>query len=1333
MIAMLSPREGPSFLIHTLFVLFLLVPRTGTAEKPDIRFDHYTIQNGLSQSTVNCIIQDPKGMIWIGTQDGLNRFNGYEFTVYQKDPLDSGSISDNFIHSLALGPEGHVLVGSENGLDRYRHRTGSFHSIPFEEGFDPVVQDLERDGEGNVWIATQDNGIHVLKKDSGVARSPGMSNKGSLSVPTSVRTLRWKGKDSLWVGTSGKGLFLYCPERGALFPTPIKEGAVHALHPISASEMWVGTDKGLFKLAREKGKIRILERIGGGEGKGKLPHPVVKAIHLDRKGRLWFGTAGGGLLRAYKKDGQRRFYQYQHQDYISSSLANDIVNTIHEDRTGSIWIGSRRGVSKFDPNKQFFQHITSHVLSEKGLNDKNVWEITTASENELWVGTRKGVTRFEREQGHYYHYDRPIERFPDVNDKSVLSLSLGEKIWAGCVDGLYRIELGNDPSTARYIKMPYERRKKGESVQRSKVYNILRGKDGILWLGTRTGLKRYDPQSGKLELFSTDSSATARLSHSLVRDVHKGSKGNLWIATDGGGLNRMRVIEKNGERSYELKVFERDPKQPNSLNTNSLMSIWEGSKGYLWLGTYGGGLNRFDPESGHVEHYTEKEGLPNNVVYGVLGDEKGNLWMSTNRGICRFDKEKEEFTVFEKSDGLQSDEFNIGAYHRSDSGEIFFGGINGLNAFHPSRLEKNPYPPEMVFTRLKLFNVAERPKKGGVLEQDIEETERIVLSPDQNNFTLEFAALHYSQPEKNRYRYLLEGFDKDTVEAGRDRSAHYTNLDPGTYTFKVWGCNSDGVWAQEPAELEILVERPYWATWWFRGLGLLVLAGSGFGAYRYRVNLIEGQKRKLEMEVRRRTQEVTQQKERIEEQNKLLEEEKEKVEEQRSLLEEEKNKVDKLLVNLLPEDTANELKTGGRASARHYRMATVMFTDFKGFTKIAEQMKATELVARLDSYFIKFDQIIERWELEKIKTIGDAYMCAGGIPIRNKTNPIHTVLAGMEIQRYMQKQRNRLENKDEDHWELRIGIHTGELIAGVIGIKRYAYDIWGDTVNVAARMESNGEVGKVNISGSTYSYIEPFFECTYRGKVHAKNKGHIDMFFVDRIKPELSVDGKGEEPNEAFWEYMNLHFFSKINYRKAEKALLKKLRKELPENLYYHDVRHTEDVCQAVERLAFMEGIEGEDLFLLKTAALFHDAGFVEQYENNEWIGARMAKEMLPNYGYTEEQLDQVASMIHATQVPPKPKNHLEEIICDADLDYLGREDFHEIADKLRKELMERGKIQSMIEWDRLQVSFLREHHYFTESAINLRRKKKLEHLREIEERLAKMEAEANEQGPAEE
>ncbi|MFB6305607.1 MAG: HD domain-containing protein, partial [Flavobacteriales bacterium] len=272
--------------------------------------------------------------------------------------------------------------------------------------------------------------------------------------------------------------------------------------------------------------------------------------------------------------------------------------------------------------------------------------------------------------------------------------------------------------------------------------------------------------------------------------------------------------------------------------------------------------------------------------------------------------------------------------------------------------------------------------------------------------------------------------------------------------------------------------------------------------------------------------------------------------------------------------------------------------------------------------------------------------------------------------------------------------------------------------NVASRMESSSEVNKVNISGETHELIAPYFECTYRGKVLAKNKGHIDMYFVNRIKPELSEDGEGKKPNKDFWSYVNLHFYSKINYRKAERYLLNLLEENLPDNLYYHDISHTKDVVRAVERLAFMEGVEGEDLFLLQTAALYHDAGFVEQYDNNEDIGVRMAKEILPQYGYTPDQIETVARLIKVTEVPHDPQDHLEEIICDADLDYLGREDFHEIADQLKTELMERGKIQSDRQWDEMQVKFLKMHKYFTKSAKNLRLEGKKKHLKEIEERL---------------
>ena len=393
-----------------------------------------------------------------------------------------------------------------------------------------------------------------------------------------------------------------------------------------------------------------------------------------------------------------------------------------------------------------------------------------------------------------------------------------------------------------------------------------------------------------------------------------------------------------------------------------------------------------------------------------------------------------------------------------------------------------------------------------------------------------------------------------------------------------------------------------------------------------------------------------------------------------------------------------------------------MFTDFKGFTQIAESLKPNELVERLDSYFIKFDEIIEKYNVEKIKTIGDAYMCAGGVPIRNKSNPMEVVLAGLDIQNYIQDLKEADPTNDK-LWDLRIGIHTGELIAGVIGIKRFAYDIWGDTVYIAQRMEMTGQIGKVNISGETYELVKNFFDCTHRGKVVAKNKGEIDMYFVDGIKLEMSKYGKGRLPNDVFWDYVDLELYSSINYKHAEKFIIKTLKAGLSKDLTYHNINHMVDVCASAERIGKGEGIKGEDLFLLKTAALYHDGGFVEQYERNEPIGARMAREALPVYGYSEKELDTVERLILATSIPQEPKNLLEEIICDADLDYLGRDDFYPISDGLMSEFIAYGIVKDAKSWDELQIKFLSAHKYFTKTAIETREANKQLRLIEIKER----------------
>ena len=322
----------------------------------------------------------------------------------------------------------------------------------------------------------------------------------------------------------------------------------------------------------------------------------------------------------------------------------------------------------------------------------------------------------------------------------------------------------------------------------------------------------------------------------------------------------------------------------------------------------------------------------------------------------------------------------------------------------------------------------------------------------------------------------------------------------------------------------------------------------------------------------------------------------------------------------------------------------------------------------------------------------------------------------------MQHMRNEAIATGKVVWNLRLGINTGEVTAGVIGTEKLAYDIWGSTVNQAQRMEMLGEPGKVTISGQTFKYIEPYFNCTFRGKAKTKSQGLVDMYTVDSIKPELSIDGKGIYPNERFHEILNLHQYSSINYYKAERHIMKVLEEQLSPKLHYHSIKHTKDVVKSIERLALLEGVTDEGLFLLKSAATYHDAGFIESYDNNEPIGARLAEEILPNYGYSKEHIDIIKQLIYVTAIPHKPNNHLEEIICDADLDYLGREDFHEIADKLRVELREYGKITSDRKWDEIQVAFLTNHKYFTETAIKTRNIRKAKHLEEIKERLERNE-----------
>ncbi len=386
-----------------------------------------------------------------------------------------------------------------------------------------------------------------------------------------------------------------------------------------------------------------------------------------------------------------------------------------------------------------------------------------------------------------------------------------------------------------------------------------------------------------------------------------------------------------------------------------------------------------------------------------------------------------------------------------------------------------------------------------------------------------------------------------------------------------------------------------------------------------------------------------------------------------------------------------------RPRSLKFKMATVLFANIHGFSRIEDGMDSEKLMDELDQVLCQFDELLKKFNIHKVKTIGDSYMCAGGIPVKNITNPVQVVLAALMMQQYLDDLQENGKS-GESIWELKIGIHTGTVTADMVGRRKASYDIKGDTVNIASRMESSGEVGKILISVMSYELIKEFFVCEYYGKLPVKYKGDLEMFEVMGLKPEFSENGEGRIPNDMFDTKYKL-----IQFTDIQEIILDKLEKELPKYLYYHNVKHTVDVVTEVELIGWAEGCTDHEILLLKTAGLFHDAGHTIGYDDHEEFGCNMAKEFLPKYGYTEEQIEMICEIIMSTKMPPKPETLLQRIICDSDLDYFGRSDMIPVSNTLYKELQEQNKIGTLNDWNKLQIKFISGHQYFTETARSLR------------------------------
>ncbi len=567
-----------------------------------------------------------------------------------------------------------------------------------------------------------------------------------------------------------------------------------------------------------------------------------------------------------------------------------------------------------------------------------------------------------------------------------------------------------------------------------------------------------------------------------------------------------------------------------------------------------------------------------------------------------------------------------------------------------------PFLESVVINGDSTIIVASSPGEGGMLiDHDI------ILDYRNNNIVFELTLA-----DSTEYQYYLEGFDESWSQWKDSNFKEYTNLPSGSYAFYS-RYRGPGMNTGETVPLKVKVLP----LWYFSRLAIvlyLFFIALIIWALYEQLNLRFARRQyMLEQIINTRTEDL------------II----------------EKEKTEALLANMLPKNTADELMTKGKATKMKYNFATVLFSDIQGFTKIAEEMNPEVLIDELDKFFFYFDSVVEKYGIEKIKTIGDAYMCAGGIPEKNRTNPVEVILAALEMRVYMDKLKESSELEGMKYWDIRIGIHTGTVIAGVVGHKKLTYDIWGDTVNTASRMESSGEAGKINISGTTYEFVKEFFICEYRGKMPVKYKGEIEMYFVSGIKSGL-CDEEGA-PNKKFLVKIQM-----IKLQDIEDLVIKMFDEEASPNLYFHNSSLVKNICNQVDLLSTAEQLPEEEFINLKLASVFLLSGFISDYEKPMEASARLVEEILPRYGFDMENVESTKRIIK-NSFNNQRENLSDDIMHDARYDYLGRVDFSRLTEKLLREKTEYGKLPAGKSWVQVQKELLTGHQFITKTARLLR------------------------------
>lgn len=820
----------------------------------DIKFERLSIGQGLPQSTSYCILQDKRGFMWFGSEHGLSRYDGHTFKLYDYNPKNPYSLSHNMVVSIYEDGSGMIWVGTwGGGLNRFDRKTGKFKvykNIPGEPNSlsNNDVWSICEEKEGVLWVGSGKGLNKYDRENDKFTRYLEKSTSEDPKKGNRVNTIYRDSQGTLWVGTDD-GLYKYERDKndftrikckgGSKEPTPRK---MRVIYGCEDNALWIGTEAGLYKFKLEKGEFTHEHEII--EGPYELRDKQISSIHRYPFDRLWIGTQGHGL---YILDPLlERPTQHKNIPGNSDSLSDDDIRAIYEDRSGLIWIGTYTGgLNKYDPKRKKFTLYRNIPDNENSLSNNKVMAIGKGKDGVVWIGTRGGgFNRFDPLQEKFSRYTIPLDVSKNLRRNEIRAVREDHAgfLWIGTVRaGMYMFEPVKRKFTPYIIK---DVEKKDEYIIGPEEYilTIYLDKEDVLWIGTMDkGLTKIEKNRKKYKNYRNNPQNEHSLSGDKVYSILEDKFGTLWVGTGFGGLNRF---------DKEKEIFTRfqpsdDKRDRDSISHNFITAICEDREGTLWIGTNGGGLNKFDREKGTFTAFTMQHGLPNNVIYDILEDDEGYLWLSTNKGLSRFIPKTKKFRNYSVGDGLQAYEFNRGAAWKSESGKMFFGGVNGFNVFDPEELKSKDRlnPPPIVITSFK------KRSQEVELPTSISEIKDLELSYKDTSITFEFAALSFSDPESNRYAYKLEPVDKEWIDRGNKHNVDFINLKPGEYTFRVKGSNNDGIWNEEGKSMKITVNPPFWTTFWFWGIVVLMIVGAILGVARWRIKIIERANAQLKKEI----------------------------------------------------------------------------------------------------------------------------------------------------------------------------------------------------------------------------------------------------------------------------------------------------------------------------------------------------------------------------------------------------------------------------------------------------------------------------------------------------